>query len=80
MEQAIFAVKSKKERTDYARATGVTKSTNNAVGRADSLYFHHGCAFARGIRGIQAFRDNTIKVAADSFKPFTGSPVIGRCR
>jgi hypothetical protein len=46
VEQAIVTVKSEKKRTDKARAAPVTKSTDDAVGGADLLYFDRRCAFA----------------------------------
>src|SRR6266576_2945297 len=79
MQQTIFIIKSKQERTDNSRATAITKSSDYAIGCADLFYLHRGRAFARGICSVQALRDNPIEVATGFFKPPVASSIAG-CR
>ncbi len=64
MKQAIVTVKPEQKRTDEARATRVTKSANDAIGRADLLYLDCCGALTRSVGSIETFRDNAVKIAA----------------
>src|SRR4029453_2404771 len=79
MQQTIFSVKPEQKRTNQACAPRITESANNAISRADLLYLNRCSAFTRSVRSVESFRDDSIKVAADFFKPPAGSPVIS-CR
>src|SRR6266481_812539 len=80
MKQTFVTVKSKKQRTNQARATRVTKSAHDAISRADLLHLHHCAAFARSVRSIETFREDPVKIAAGFLKPFGGGPLISRRR
>src|SRR4051794_40314332 len=80
VQQTVIAVKAEQKRTDYSLAGRVTKSANYAIGCADLFYFHRRGAFTRSVRGIEAFCDDAIQVAACFCEPTGRNAVISRGR
>src|SRR5438445_62726 len=80
MEQTIFSIQSEQKRTDHARATRVTKSAHDAVGRANLLYLHRCRALARSICSVETFRDDTVQIASGFSKPIARNSVISSRR
>ena len=69
MQQAFVVIEPEQQRADKFSSERIPESTDDAVGRAQTLHLHHAVAIAALIRQVETLGDDSIHIAAGAGEP-----------